>query len=420
MARKHLMLKFTSSNRGLEYRVRPTAPFRLSRFVTAAFTLALALLCVSPVAASDLADYSQPVLDQLLEGRITFRVAGLHGIADTSGKVIIEPRYTQLQVFSKDRAFAIRDGVGGFLSMNGAFESLPALTELLASGARVQYLSSRNLFHVRIREKEGLCDQIGRWVVPAEYAHLAPGRDKGDPIAFRKDGEAGFIDEAGKRLLGGLKSAIVVDSRIALGSRTVGTDFEVIDYGGRAVLDRRFRILAPVGEGVYYGQEEPAERNQSVVAGYYRIENGRARMVVPTFYPSPIARFSEGRVFACEDPSSMKNSETRGDAGYVVTMARSMSGTCNYYDQHGRRYFEKSYTNGSAFKKGKAVACRSDLRTRKRTCAWLAVSGHILVEAEVDGTLWQQLADDRVAILLGGNRWTLFYSDGSKRVLSKH
>lgn len=381
----------------------------LSRFVAIAFVGATTLLGTAPVKASDLADYAQPTLDRLLEGRITFRVAGSYGIADTSGKVLVEPRYTQLQVFSKDRAFAIRDRVGGFLSMDGAFEPVPALTGLLASGAQIQYFFSRNLFHVRIREKEGFLDQAGRWVIPAEYDRLLPGRGKEDPIAFYKEGEAGFLSEGGMKLVGGLKGAIVVDSQIALGSRTMEADSEVIDYKGRVVLNRRFRILAPVGEGVYYGEEQPAERNQSVVAGYYRIQDGKARRVVPTLYGSVIARFSEGRVFACADPWLMNKNDARG----------FMPWTCNYYDELGRRYFEESFTEGSAFKNGKAVGCRTDLSKRKRTCAWLSASGHTLVEAEVDGTLWQQLADDRVAILLGDNSWTLFYSDGSKRVLTK-
>lgn len=161
------------------------------------------------------------------EGRVAFRRGGYWGYMDINGKEVIPPRFAKAADFHNGLA-KVRDGIyTGYIDKYGKFVIparysngedfdasglsilrlgkdqvyiVNAKGERLSDGAADYiYHQSEGTFTAKLKEKYGLLDKTGKWIIKPEYDALTDCRE--GLVAFAKNGKWGFLNKQGKVVL---------------------------------------------------------------------------------------------------------------------------------------------------------------------------------------------------------------------------
>ena len=381
----------------------------LTSMALAAAITGLAITFGLKANAATLDDYPSFSPKYIVDGMIIFLYQDKYGFADREGNVVTPPEYQYLQGFHGEKAFGIRNGMPGFLSKTGDFQELPALQTIATQARQLQFIRDHNVFLAIYEKKQGIVDASGKWLLKPEYESIFfPGKYLGDT--------KGTLRQDKKRLQFDPKTWEVTDDYIGdpLGNgfyAARGADFQyqIIDKSGATISEEKFSSLWAVENGAIKFSQKREKTNN--LEGLLKIINGEInKTLITTRYDA----VQENRVFACPP---MGSTDTLGQ--YRAQMFHFQSGACGYFDTDGKAITPPIYLHGTAFKKGKAAACKTNIPQRQYECVWLDKNGRVLAErAFADATLagWSP-ADDQVAILPqsrndGTRGYVFFYSDG--------
>ena len=181
------------------------------------------------------------------------RVNDKWGLVDTSGRVVMKPRYSFItppgyltprhaQITTGGRFDRRRGAIGakwGIIRTDGTVVVEPVFDEI---GREVL----AGMIRVRRKDRWGLIETTGRWVVPAQYESESPRGDHG--IWLRNGTQWTLFGKDGKILHTGRYDDIMWIRGFARTTRD--TLRGLIDRNGRCIFPLKLRDVSPLGHGI--------------------------------------------------------------------------------------------------------------------------------------------------------------------------
>lgn len=133
-----------------------------------------------------------PIYEQLskfTDSLFIFEEDEYFGLVHRNGKVIVAAKYDEIGKLNNQRAIVLLDGKIGYINELGVEAIKPTFEEF------PNFMDNGRFFgkyaKVRLKNKYGIIDQNGKWVVPASYLDLG---EVSTMIAFTKGKSWGYID----------------------------------------------------------------------------------------------------------------------------------------------------------------------------------------------------------------------------------
>lgn len=166
---------------------------------------------------------------------------GKYGFIDDSGKIVIEPQYSEAGSFSSDLAVVKIGDSWGFINRTGKIVIEPT------PGHGPFSVFSEGLIYVRAGELSGFMDTTGKIVIQPQFASVG---DFNDGMAgIYKDNKWGYIDKTGKTVI-----APVYDLAYKFSEGLAGIykdkKWGYIDKTGKIVINPTFDQVSSFSEGL--------------------------------------------------------------------------------------------------------------------------------------------------------------------------
>lgn len=160
-------------------------------------------------------------------------------LIDTSGRVIVEPKYKVLRKFVDGVAIFATDQGYGLIDMTGK--------ELLAGYGYIEAFSEGLAKVVKKLGTEGFIDKSGKWVFTTRFPFA--GNFHEGLAAVSDGGRSGFIAK-GDRVMIAFKFDDVQDFSGGVAPVAIDRKWGVIDRKGRFVIKPKFDYLRPFVKGI--------------------------------------------------------------------------------------------------------------------------------------------------------------------------
>lgn len=134
-------------------------------------------------------------IERFVAGNSIVRKQQMHGVVDTSGKVLLQPEYDRINFM---------DAKGAYLASHSGIVEMPAMVGTSANKPKNEHPINPRPYFIAVSKggKQGVFDWEGNVVIPVEYNRIVPFFKDGKPFFQVYLGvQYGFFDGQGKQLL---------------------------------------------------------------------------------------------------------------------------------------------------------------------------------------------------------------------------
>ncbi|MGP1403387.1 MAG: WG repeat-containing protein [Catonella sp.] len=200
-----------------------------------------------------------------------------YGVMDYNGKVIVEPKYDEIRLFSEGLAVAIKDGKRGCIDKEGR-EVIPFKFDLLQNFDNGLAVASKD-------GKWGCIDKEGREVIPFKFKHLDR-LENGFLMVVRSDGRYGYINKRGEEFY--IKNSEKYDELEKISDNLYrvkkGEKVGIINKKGKVVVPIKYNDVGDFHEGMAKVTQKEEENHETWYS--YGFVNKKGKEVISADYNS--------------------------------------------------------------------------------------------------------------------------------------
>ncbi len=270
---------------------------------------------------------------------IPYKEDGLWGFTDSSGTVVIPPKYEEASAFLENGLTVVKTGTGfGLLNKNGVEVVKPILpNRILDCGCGVYGFEQTNGF--------ALVNKQGKRIDKGQVEKVMTDCHE-DRLAVKQDGRWGFLDSRGQAMIAAdMDQVFPFYHGIAPVRKSGQKAWMLIDRSGKAIGQDRFEVMYPLQEGFGVGiQTDPVGRSK------YGVIDSTGKVIVP-FQFARIAGTFTGDFVACAayDPYDLESKGITEEAN-----------TWFIYNRQGNKVGETHYGLWDEFSEGLIVAQKGE------------------------------------------------------------
>lgn len=270
---------------------------------------------------------------------IPYTESGHWGFMDSSGAIVIPPKYEEAYEFLDNGLTVVKTGTGfGLLNKNGV-EVVPPIIQhrILDCGCGVYAFEQTNGF--------ALVNKQGKRIDKGQVTRVQ-GDCHDDRLAVLQDGRWGFMDSKGQSVIAPEMEEVFPFYHGIAPVRKVGQkEWMLIDRSGKSVSNDRFVTIYPFEKGFGVGiQKNPEGRRK------YGVVDSTGKIIVPFQFARIGGTFS-GNFVACAayDPYELESKGITEEAN-----------TWFIYDRQGNKVGESHYALWDDFSEGLIVAQKGE------------------------------------------------------------
>ena len=200
-----------------------------------------------------------------------------YGVMDYNGKVIVEPQYDEIFLFSEGLAVASKDGKCGCIDKEGR-EVIPFKFGLLQKFDNGLAVASKD-------GKWGCIDKEGREVIPFKFEYLDR-LENGFLMVVRSDGRYGYINKRGEEFY--IKNSEKYDELDKISDNLYrvkkGEKVGIINKKGKVVVPIKYNDVGDFHEGMAKVRQEEEENHETWYS--YGFVNKKGKEVISADYNS--------------------------------------------------------------------------------------------------------------------------------------